>query len=293
MRHNLSDTSELWRCRNSSLKKFTAQVRCATGPYAPCRDEVQLNNTMPACAAFAPSPSRSVLRPKCATLPFSRLLCSIANPDSAQHHAPPSRERRAVLAAAALALLNCLPAGSTFAQQVASAYDVVAQKNGAPFSLNAFAGKVTLFVNVASYCALTPQYEALVSIHDELKPAGFEIVASPCDQFGHQEPASNEEVCSFAKKKFGAKFLLLDKLNVNDAPGGVAPLYKFLKDTSPEGRGERVGWNFEKFLVGVDGRVLRRYKPSILPEQIKPDVQWALKHPGEPLPPKPKVQLGV
>lgn len=148
-------------------------------------------------------------------------------------------------------------------------------------------------MNVASYCALTPQYEGLVTLHDTYQSKGFEIVASPCDQFGRQEPGSNQEVCKFAKEKFGARFLLLDKLNVNDAPGGVAPLYKFLKNNSPQGTGQRVSWNFEKFLVGVDGQVLRRYKPGILPEEIDKDIKWALEHPGKDLPPKPKPSLGV
>lgn len=174
-----------------------------------------------------------------------------------------------------------------------SAYDIVARKNGQPFSLAEYRNKLTLFVNVATYCALTPQYEGLVALHDEYQPRGFEIVASPCDQFGHQEPGSDDEICAFAKKQFGAKFLLLDKLNVNDAPGGVSPLYKFLKDRSPEGTGQRVSWNFEKFLVGADGKVLRRYKPGILPQDIESDIKWALDHPGEPLPPKKKPYLGV
>ncbi|KAI0561292.1 Glutathione peroxidase [Gracilaria domingensis] len=186
--------------------------------------------------------------------------------------------------------------GSSLAQARAesrSAYDIVAAKDGKPFALNAYRNRLTLFVNVATYCALTPQYEGLVALHDRYQAQGFEIVASPCDQFGHQEPGSNQEICAFAKQQFGAKFLLLDKLNVNDGPQGVAPLYKFLKDTSPEGTGQRVSWNFEKFLVGTDGRVLRRYKPGILPENIEGDIKWALDHPGEALPPKKKPSLGV
>lgn len=103
---------------------------------------------------------------------------------------------------------------------------------------------------------------------------------------------SDEEVCAFAREKFGARFLLLDKLRVNDAPGGVAPLYQYLKSHSPNFTG-RVSWNFEKFLVDVDGSVLRRYKPGILPEDIRGDIQFAIQHPGIGLPPRKKPSLGV
>jgi glutathione peroxidase len=172
-------------------------------------------------------------------------------------------------------------------------YDLSVIKDKAPLPLSYLAGKVTLFVNVASYCALTPQYEGLVRIYDEFQPRGFEIIASPCDQFAHQEPGSDEEVCEFAKKKFGARFLLLDKLKVNDGRGAAAPLYVALKESSPDYRGQRVSWNFEKFLVGTDGRVLRRYKPGVQPEEIRGDIQFALEHPSSTLPPRKRPSLGV
>lgn len=186
-----------------------------------------------------------------------------------------------------------LPSSVKARENVKSAYDIVASKDGSPLPLNTFSGKVTLFVNVATYCALTPQYQGLVSLHGKFQPRGFEIVASPCDQFGRQEPGSNQEICTFAREQFGARFLLLDKLNVNDGPGGVAPLYQFLRNASPEDTGRRVSWNFEKFLVGADGRVLRRYKPGVLPAEIDGDVAWALDHPGKELPTKKKPSLGV
>ncbi|CDF35643.1 unnamed protein product [Chondrus crispus] len=201
--------------------------------------------------------------------------------------------RRTFLAATLSLPAVLLPELVTAKTSVKSAYSIVTSKDGAPLALDKFSGKVTLFVNVATYCALTPQYEGLVSLFEKFQARGFEIIASPCDQFGHQEPGSNDEICKFAKEKFGARFLLLDKLNVNDGPGGVAPLYQFLRDTSPENPGQRVGWNFEKFLVGSDGRVLRRYKPGVLPEQIDEDIGWALQHLGQDLPPKKKPSLGV
>lgn len=99
-------------------------------------------------------------------------------------------------------------------------------------------------------------------------------------------------MCAFARERFGARFLLLDKLRVNEAPGGVAPLYQHLKAHSPNFTG-RVSWNFEKFLVDGDGLVLRRYKPGVLPEDIRSDIQFAIEHPGLSLPPRKKVSLGA
>lgn len=176
-----------------------------------------------------------------------------------------------------------------------SVYELSPLKNGQPYPLNSFSGKVTLFVNVASYCALTPQYSGLVTLHNTYQKDGFEIIASPCNQFARQEPGSNEDICDNVKKTFGARFLLLDKLVVNESPPDcpVDPLYRLLRDQSPEKTGQPLMWNFEKFLVSADGRVLRRYSPGIYPEDIEADIKYALTHPGEQLPPKPKPYLGV
>lgn len=237
--------------------------------------------------SFAPCPSLPTRTPK--ALRNHTTFCA------AQSSRPsPSIPRRTLLqfsvALAAASLAQPPPAVASKAPT--SAYEIPVIKGGQPKSLAYLAGKTTLFVNVASYCALTPQYRGLVSLHEEFRPAGFEIIASPCDQFGRQEPGSNEEVCDFVVKQFGARFLLLDKLNVNDAPGGVAPLYAFLKANAPEYT-TRVTWNFEKFLIAPDGHVLRRYKPSVLPDEIRDDIAFALKNPSANLPPKKKASLGV
>lgn len=181
------------------------------------------------------------------------------------------------------------------ASDVSSVYELSPLKNGKPYPLSEYRGKVTLFVNVASYCALTPQYKGLVALHDAYQTEGFEIIAAPCNQFARQEPNTNEEICSSVKQRFGARFLLLDKLAVNESPneGPVAPLYKYLRNSSPERPGGAVLWNFEKFLVGSEGNVLRRYKPGVFPENIEADIKFALTHPGTPLPPKAKPSLGV
>lgn len=229
---------------------------------------------------------------KLAQLPMSNLRACNSTHNTTTH----SVSRRVfithLLAISALPVFLS-PTSSQGEQQIKSTYDITVTKDDKPFKLESFQGKLTLFVNVATYCALTPQYEGLVTLHDKYKPEGFEVIASPCDQFGHQEPGSNQEICQFAKQQFGAKFLLLDKLNVNDGPGGVSLLYRYLKENSPEGTGRRVSWNFEKFLVASDGHVLRRYKPGVLPDQLESDIKWAIAHPGQDLPPKPKPSLGV
>lgn len=221
----------------------------------------------------------------------SKFLCSAKPSPTSQF----PLSRRAFLALSAAFVLQITSSSPSFAftPDVKSVYDIVVVKNGLPCPLNDYRGRLTLFVNVASYCALTPQYAGLVSLYDDFKIRGFAVIASPCDQFGHQEPGSNDEVCRFAREKFGARFLLLDKLNVNEGPGGVAPLYRFLRYTSPEGTGQRVSWNFEKFLVAPNGQVLRRYKPGVQPEDLRTDILWALDHPDVNLPPKKKPSLGV
>lgn len=180
---------------------------------------------------------------------------------------------------------------------VSSVYDLSVYKDGKPRTLKDYSGKVTLFVNVASYCALTPQYKGLVRLHDLYQNQGFEIIAAPCNQFARQEPESDAEICSRVKNTFGAKFLLVDKLVVNDSKRGgdgpIAPLYRYLRDHAPEKKGAPISWNFEKFLVNRDGQVLRRYSPGIYPADLEDDVRFAIDHPEKPLPPRPKGYLGV
>lgn len=186
---------------------------------------------------------------------------------------------------------------SPAADSVSSVYDLSVFKDGKPLSLKDYSGKVTLFVNVASYCAFTPQYKGLVRLHDLYKSQDFEIVASPCNQFARQEPESDAEICSRVKDTFGVEFLLVDKLIVNETKNGetgsVAPLYRYLRDNAPEKKGAPITWNFEKFLVNRDGQVLRRYSPVIRPDDLEEDVRFAIDHPEKNLPPRPKAHLGA
>jgi glutathione peroxidase len=135
--------------------------------------------------------------------------------------------------------------------------------DGAPFGADKLAGKVVLFVNVASKCGYTPQYEALQAVYDRFHGQGLEIVGVPCNQFAGQEPGSPEEIVTFCRQNYGVTFPLLEKQEVNGPQR--SPLYRWLV-SSEAGGGSDIGWNFEKFLVGRDGRVLGRF-----PSKVKPD----------------------
>ena len=125
------------------------------------------------------------------------------------------------------------------------------------------AGKTVLYVNVASKCGYTSQYEQLQAIYERYKEKGFEIVGVPCNQFGGQEPGSSEEIATFCKRNYGVTFPLLEKQDVKGS--NQSPLYKALVNSSA-GKGTDVRWNFEKFLVDASGTVIQRF-----PSGVKPD----------------------
>jgi glutathione peroxidase len=143
-------------------------------------------------------------------------------------------------------------------------YDIpVTGIDGSKDLLGALRGKVTLAVNVASKCGLTPQYEGLEKLQRELQDEGFTVVGFPCNQFGSQEPGTEQQIAEFCSTTYDVSFPLSAKLEVNGA--GRHPLYRYL--TSPEtGVSGDIGWNFEKFLIGRDGKVLRRYPPPTKPD---------------------------
>ena len=126
-------------------------------------------------------------------------------------------------------------------------------------------GKVVLAVNVASRCGLTPQYTGLESLHEELAGENFAVVGFPCNQFGSQEPGSEREIQSFCSATYGVTFPMSAKLDVNGANRHAA--YRFLTSAQTGIAGD-IEWNFEKFLVGRDGKVLKRYPPQTDPRDI-------------------------
>ena len=136
-------------------------------------------------------------------------------------------------------------------------------------------GKVLLVVNTASKCGFTPQYDGLEALWRKYQDRGFELVAFPCNQFGGQEPGNAEEIESFCKVNFGVSFPLMAKIDVN---GDAAdPLYTWLKAEAPGIFGtQRVKWNFTKFLISRDGKVVRRYGPTDKPAAIEAAIEALL-----------------
>ncbi len=147
--------------------------------------------------------------------------------------------------------------------------------SGKPFDLAARSGKVTLVVNVASKCGLTPQYTGLEALHERFAGRGFTVLGVPCNQFGGQEPGTSEEIAEFCSTTYGVTFPLTEKVEVNGH--GRHPLYQTLTETpDSEGNAGDVVWNFEKFLVGGDGKVIARFRPQVKPEELDSAVEAAL-----------------
>ncbi|PLK26245.1 glutathione peroxidase [Novosphingobium sp. TH158] len=147
--------------------------------------------------------------------------------------------------------------------------------NGTEVNLADKLGKVLLVVNTASKCGFTPQYDGLEALWRKYGERGFEVIAFPCNQFGAQEPGSADEIDQFCKVNFGLSFPLMAKVEVN-GPGEI-PLYTWLKDEAPGLFGTRkIKWNFTKFLIGRDGKVVRRYAPTAKPAAIAADIEALL-----------------
>ena len=147
--------------------------------------------------------------------------------------------------------------------------------NGEPQNLSDYRGKVLLIVNTASRCGFTPQYTGLESLHQTYGERGFSVLAFPCNQFGGQEPGSEEEIQSFCDLNYQTSFPLFSKIEVNGAASH--PLYAHLKEKAPGVLGsKRIKWNFTKFLVDQRGDVVQRYAPSIKPEAIASDIEALL-----------------
>jgi glutathione peroxidase len=137
------------------------------------------------------------------------------------------------------------------------------------------AGKVLLVVNVASKCGFTPQYAGLEALYRKYKDQGFEVLGFPCNQFGQQEPGNAEEIASFCSLTYDVTFPVFAKIEVNGP--AADPLYEYLKKEAPGLMGlTSIKWNFTKFLVDRQGKVVRRYAPTTRPEDIERDIQALL-----------------
>jgi glutathione peroxidase len=158
-----------------------------------------------------------------------------------------------------------------------SIYDFSAKLNsGEEKPLADYRGKVLLIVNTASKCGFTPQYKGLEELYKKYAAQGVEVLGFPCDQFGHQEPGSDDEIRGFCELNFGVTFPLFSKIEVNGE--GAHPLYKYLKSQAGGLLGSAIKWNFTKFLVGRDGHVIGRYSPTTTPAKIGEDIAKTLEN---------------
>ena len=166
------------------------------------------------------------------------------------------------------ASLAAVPAVLTAAGP-ASLYDLKTQTLlGKPADLGDFRGKVTLVVNVASYCGYTPQYKGLEALHRELKDKGFAVLGFPSNDFGNQEPGTAQEIAEFCRLTYGVTFPMFSKV-VTKAGADQSPIYKFLGAS-----GHLPAWNFSKYLVGKDGRIIAFYPSDVTPEA--PELRGAI-----------------
>lgn len=170
------------------------------------------------------------------------------------------------LTATALAAVLAVPA---LAEEKKSALAFTLKDiKGNPVELSKYKGKVVLLVNVASECGNTPQYAGLQAMYDKHEKEGLVIIGVPANEFGKQEPGTNEEIEKFCTGTYKVTFPMMSKIVVKGK--GIDPLYKYLtaQDTKPKPAGD-VKWNFEKFLIGRDGQVAARFDPSVKPEDPK------------------------
>lgn len=150
--------------------------------------------------------------------------------------------------------------------------------DGTEQSLDMYRGRVLLVVNVASKCGFTPQYAGLEELYRTFHDDGLTVLGFPCDQFGHQEPGDEAEIRNFCSTQYDITFPLFAKIDVNGA--NAHPLYQWLKGEKPGVFGtEGIKWNFTKFLVGRDGRVIKRYAPTDTPASLHDDIAKALSAP--------------
>ncbi|MEZ5569546.1 MAG: glutathione peroxidase [Halioglobus sp.] len=157
-----------------------------------------------------------------------------------------------------------------------SVYDFTCQTpSGTEKPLSDFKGKVLLVVNTASKCGFTPQFKGLEELYEKYKDKGLEILGFPCNQFGKQDPGSNDEIMEFCQLNYGVSFPMFGKIDVN---GDAAdPLFQHLKAAAPGALGtQSIKWNFTKFLVDAQGNVIRRYAPKDKPSAIEKDIRELL-----------------
>ncbi|MCI7310331.1 MAG: glutathione peroxidase [Prevotella sp.] len=155
-------------------------------------------------------------------------------------------------------------------------YDFKAKTSkGKELDFSAFEGKVLLIVNTASKCGFTPQFEGLEELNKKYREEGLVVVGFPCNQFGSQDPGSNEEISGFCQLNYGVSFQIMEKVNVNG--DDAAPIFKYLKKAAGGFITDSIKWNFTKFLISRDGKTIRRYAPITTPKKLEKDIVEMLK----------------
>ncbi|MDX9810448.1 MAG: glutathione peroxidase [Spirochaetales bacterium] len=153
-----------------------------------------------------------------------------------------------------------------------SLYDfTVATIDNSQFSFSQLEGKTVLIVNTASKCGFTGQYAGLEALHREYKDKGLVIIGFPCNQFANQEPGNAAEIAEFCKLTYDVSFHMMAKVDVNGKD--AHPLYRWLRKQAPGLLGDSVKWNFTKFLVGKDGKTVKRFAPTVEPQALKADIE--------------------
>ena len=154
---------------------------------------------------------------------------------------------------------------------MATIYDFKALDNkGKVLDFAQFEGKVLMIVNTASKCGFTPQYDGLEALNKKYKDQGLVIIGFPCDQFAHQEPGTDEEIAEFCRLNHGVTFQLMSKIEVNGK--NAHPVYEYLKGAAKGTFGNAIKWNFTKFLISRDGQTVKRYAPTVKPEDMEKDI---------------------
>lgn len=162
--------------------------------------------------------------------------------------------------------------GETMAMTI---FDLSAKSgNGNDVPFRSFEGKTLLVVNTASKCGFTPQYKGLEALHEKYRQQGLVVIGFPCDQFAHQEPGTDSEIARFCELNFGVTFPLMAKIEVNGP--NAHPVFAFLKGKAGGRLGSDIKWNFTKFLVDKDGIAVKRFAPTVEPEELVKDIEAAL-----------------
>lgn len=146
---------------------------------------------------------------------------------------------------------------------------------GDEINLKDYKGKVLLIVNTASKCGYTKQFAGLEELYEKYRNDGLVILGFPSNQFGGQDPGSNEEILEFCQANYGVTFPMFEKIDVNGE--NASPIYSFLKNNVPDTEPADIKWNFTKFLVGKDGKPMKRYEPKVTPTEIESEIRSALK----------------